>query len=612
MSKIFSRAYEHPFALTLFVPMALLIVHAAFYMPFLVDDALISLRYAERLLDGKGLTWNDGFPVEGYSNLSWILLTAGLGSLGMDLILSSRLLGITCMLGILLANWIGWRDHLSGNRKPVFIGAQCLFSMSAPIAVWSIAGLEQPLVGLMLASAVVSIWKYLEAESQSLRYLGVASFCLGVLCITRPDGPLFSVSIAFAIILLRGINLKSISHGFLLAIFPLLMFGGQLLFRLSFYQDWVPNTAYAKVSPSLYHAFLGLLYVSIGLLLLAPFSHFVLKLFYTKNYDHEYRDRVVVSVCLLLPWMIYLVFIGGDIFAAFRHFVAIIVILTLTFPLVDKMLFDNKKYGENNYKKLKIYGGIFLVFQFFSPSSLLAHFERWEWDGQVLAKVLKTAYGDQQPLFAVTAAGTLPYFTGFPSVDMLGLNDHFLARHPPESFSGGFIGHELGNGPYVMSKSPDLISFCLPKGSLEACFISGKEMQQMPEFAESYVPVIYKGFDPYLVESIVWVMKDSDKVGVIKKRDQIEIPAYLFGGVEPAATYLNSEGRLVVDLTEGQELRFSYDGIAREIKWAEVYPASEAATVAFQVEEGVLVLTLKSDSDTKEVEKIVLGLAARG
>ena len=37
-----------------------LVLHAVSYLPFISDDALISLRYAQRLLDGGGLTWNDG------------------------------------------------------------------------------------------------------------------------------------------------------------------------------------------------------------------------------------------------------------------------------------------------------------------------------------------------------------------------------------------------------------------------------------------------------------------------------------------------------------------------------------------------------------------------
>lgn len=465
-------------------------------------------------------------------------------------------------------------------------------------------------MGLTLAWALVLVWKFLEKEREGLKYLLLASLCLGVLSITRPDGPIFSVSIALAIILLRGINVRSISHCMALAIFPLIMYGGQLIFRFHFYQDFVPNTAYVKVSPSLYHWFLGLLYVSCGWLLLAPFSHFVTKLFYAKNYDSEYRDRIIVSLCVLLCWAIYLVFIGGDIFAAFRHFVAIIVVFSLTFPLVDKMLFGSEKYSENNYKKLKIYTVIFLALQFLSPTSLLAHYERWEWDGQVLSKVLKTAYGNQQPLFAVTAAGTLPYFTGFPALDMLGLNDHFLARNPPDSFSSGFIGHELGNGSYVMSKLPDLISFCMPRGSLKACFISGKEMQEMPEFEKNYVPVIYKGLDPYRVESIVWVRKYSDKVGVVSQKHQLEIPAYLFHDGTPSTTYLNEEGTLVVDLKASQEIGFNHESHFGEVMSVEVYPetARESTRIEYIINERGLEIKISSKAGGVGIEKIVVGL----
>ena len=48
-------------------------------LPWIVDDAFISLRYADRLVAGEGLTWTDGERVEGYSNLLWVLATALLG-----------------------------------------------------------------------------------------------------------------------------------------------------------------------------------------------------------------------------------------------------------------------------------------------------------------------------------------------------------------------------------------------------------------------------------------------------------------------------------------------------------------------------------------------------
>jgi hypothetical protein len=58
--------------------------HAARYWPFIADDALISLRYGDRLLGGHGLTWTDGERVEGYSNLLWVLGCAALAVIGVN------------------------------------------------------------------------------------------------------------------------------------------------------------------------------------------------------------------------------------------------------------------------------------------------------------------------------------------------------------------------------------------------------------------------------------------------------------------------------------------------------------------------------------------------
>ena len=83
-------------------PLLLLALHITLYQPFFADDALISLRYAERFVQGLGLTWNDGERVEGYSNLAWVLATAALHALGMDLISAARVLGIIGMSGALV------------------------------------------------------------------------------------------------------------------------------------------------------------------------------------------------------------------------------------------------------------------------------------------------------------------------------------------------------------------------------------------------------------------------------------------------------------------------------------------------------------------------------
>jgi hypothetical protein len=97
---------------------ALACLHAARFLPFLTDDALISLRYARRLLDGAGLTWTDGERVEGYTNLLWVLGVAAVGALGIDLVDAARLLGFTCTVAVQGA--IAWRHAQSADSSSRF------------------------------------------------------------------------------------------------------------------------------------------------------------------------------------------------------------------------------------------------------------------------------------------------------------------------------------------------------------------------------------------------------------------------------------------------------------------------------------------------------------
>ena len=84
------------FSLPAFVVAAfLLLMHAAWYMPYVADDSLISLTYAVRLATGEGLTWASGEHVEGYSNPLWVLVVSGLIRLGIDALLAARLLGVS-------------------------------------------------------------------------------------------------------------------------------------------------------------------------------------------------------------------------------------------------------------------------------------------------------------------------------------------------------------------------------------------------------------------------------------------------------------------------------------------------------------------------------------
>jgi hypothetical protein len=66
-------------------------------------------------------------------------------------------------------------------------------------------------------------------------------------------------------------------------------------------------------------------------------------------------------------------------------------------------------------------------------------------------------------LVATNCAGSLPYFSELPVIDMLGLTDAHIARSRPDRSQ--WIGHEKGDGTYVLGRRPDLLIFGGPEGS---------------------------------------------------------------------------------------------------------------------------------------------------
>jgi hypothetical protein len=74
----------------LLVPPVLILIAGTIYMQYRTqdrgfDDAYISFRYAQNLVEGHGLVYNPGERVQGYSNLLYTLLSAlGIALFGPD------------------------------------------------------------------------------------------------------------------------------------------------------------------------------------------------------------------------------------------------------------------------------------------------------------------------------------------------------------------------------------------------------------------------------------------------------------------------------------------------------------------------------------------------
>jgi arabinofuranosyltransferase len=506
-----------------------LFAHASYYYPFLSDDALISLRYAARLLDGEFLTWNNGEYVEGYSNLLWILMNAALALFGIDLIVSVRLLGF---ISVLMIPVLFFYDRIFKQGKTIddlWLGA-IYYSFAAPISVWAIGGLEQPVLMLLFAFSLYLIPRFF-ADSSNPKNILLLALAFSLMILTRPDTPLFIVAFVLTFILHGSPSQKSQKIIPLIKIlsFPIATFIGQLAFRMFFYKDFLPNTAYVKITPSGNHLLNGLEYVFGALFFMLPFSIFAFKQLFSSSKLKSNPSYLYILIFLVL-YFPYLIFIGGDVFPAYRHMgVVIVAFFWLILDSNHQIMSFLSRFDRFSGKAIKpilisCFVLLFIGLQFVNTPSRRAKHERWEWIGKELGINLKQTFTVAQPLVAVTAAGCIPYWSELPALDMLGLNDKHIAKNRPIDVGDGMLGHELGDADYVLSRKPDLIIFNI---GTYPTFRTGRELEQIEKFHAEYKPIsIYLQESDF--HSKVYIRLNSSKVGIIRNDDEITIPGYLF------------------------------------------------------------------------------------
>ncbi|MDR2238055.1 MAG: glycosyltransferase family 39 protein [Chryseobacterium sp.] len=541
--------YRHFFIVSLIV----FFLTCYFYYPFFSDDSLISLRYVQRFLEGKGLTWTDGHRVEGYSNLLWVLAVSLPGKLGMDLILAARIWGIlctVCMIGAILRYF----SKQPVKKEYVFFAVGLLVT-SPTLAVWAIGGLEQPMYVLLVTLAVIEVIEIV--NTGSLKRGLYLSIWLGLLALTRPDGFLFTL---IASSFLLALNLKSRKNLVKIALFslfiPALFLSFQLIFRYAYYGELVPNTALVKVKVTLHHILRGGLYqlrAFAGTFILSALG---LYFFYILA---VVRKKTLGFYLLLnvLAWGGYVTLVGGDIFPAFRHYYVLLIFFT--FSIIFGL--DAIRFRFNRKWILLMIPAFILnaVIQLYIPQNYNAVEERWEFRGMQLGKALKNTFPDNT-LIAVTAAGCIPYSSELPAVDMLGLNDYYIPRHPPADFGYGPLGHELGDGNYVLERNPDIIIF---NTGANPVFPVGEQLLADKRFSDRYEKIHAVNKDQ---KHILFLNKYSKNTGINLQGNELKIPGYFFKHQTDTLSIFRNN-RLVKNMTKGNAYKLTLKQILPK-KWS--------------------------------------------
>lgn len=234
------------------VPFLLYLVHACLFGTWIVDDAGISFAYARNLMAGHGLVAQPGLPpVEGYSNFLWVLLMALFFPLRLfDPVLTPKLVGVVLTGGFFLGMTWALRklDPAGGAVAAV---ALALTALNTSFTVWTVSGLENPLyvalIGLLFALLVQE-----RAGGPRPWISAAAGAAAAGIALTRPDGLLYAALYPLLTLGAEGRPLRIGAAAGRIARFSasfLVLFGGFLAFRLSYFGDLQPNTYYAKSAP---------------------------------------------------------------------------------------------------------------------------------------------------------------------------------------------------------------------------------------------------------------------------------------------------------------------------------------------------------------------------
>jgi hypothetical protein len=396
--------------------------------------------------------------------------------------------------------------------------------LSSPFSMWSLGGLEQPLLACMLMWAASLMLSWLDAARPSTgAAMGIGVF-LGLACISRADAALFTAAFYTAAVVADktadGTSMRSLLSRARILPVPILFFVGQLIFRKMYYHEWLPNTAYVKVAFTGHRLYTGIRYVcyairtDIVFVLLVAIGSYAL-----------WRAGRKKTVAFLLTvgcfWTIYLAVIGGDIFPAYRHFEPVIALFGYLVAGCAFLAVDAAGAWRRGAA-----AALLMLTALVSTSDALSDQEHWELEGKSLGLFLHQAFGAQQALLSSDAAGVVPFYAELPVLDPLGLNDYHIAHEASRVRGHGWVGHELGDGKYILDKKPDLLLFSSFEDDRPG-FPADEQIVSDPRFAQYYQEVRFDTPEPHAIRAMLYIRRIDGRLGIEEGGTKIIVPGYL-------------------------------------------------------------------------------------
>lgn len=421
---------------------ALGILHVVLYWFYQPDDAFIYSVYVKNWVAGNGLTFN-GEVVEGFSSVSWTLLSALVAWPGVEPLQAAKYLGLASYVGaagLLLLIHRRFEGAFQPWSRLALLAMFCSFPL---LALWAPAAMEGILFALLLVASCYAC--YLAFETSKASHYALAGLLFGCLALTRPEGGAFFGAILVYAASRFLLGRKGSWGGLVMAGVVFLMVVGMLvLWRYSLFGELFPTTVSAKTGN-----LSGQIRVGIGYVLRFAADYFYLILPY------------LLATALLIRrggaqgWWAWIVFIYVGGYVAFNLLVGGDWMIGYRFlmPVVPLMISSCALALVGLPRSVGLLPLAFAGYSVWLSTQLYAEArtERMATDGDIIMGHHIAAMNlPPDSRVAVVDAGAIPYFSGLPTIDMVGLNNQHISRLP-----GGFM--QKWDNDYVLSLQPKVI-----------------------------------------------------------------------------------------------------------------------------------------------------------
>jgi hypothetical protein len=442
----------------------------------LVDDAMITMRYANNFANGFGIVWNIGeSPIQGFTNLGWMLYLSLIHLLPVDsskislLVMSSSIVILILLVSIIYKLTF----YLSNSSKKTALVAAIITAFYFPLIFWSLRGMEVGLITLLIFLSALYAFK-LENKSNT-KYAFILGSLILLAIVVRFDS-IIQIGLILLYLFLTTLKSKNYIINLIPAVFFVIGIAGLLLFQYIYFGDPLPNTYYLKVSniPAIEKALLGLdVFFDYGVREILPL--FLITVGGVIYYKELQNKKIYLLLSMFSIQVVYSIYVGGDyaepynrpqVDAVNRFVTQGMPALFIVFSIViiktieDLLALKNRTQKEiSNSKALIIAASTLLVLSaesWYKNELDGAPLLKWDIWRATLGVHIKNNTSDTASI-AVHAAGQIPYYSERKTIDLLGKSDPHVARIPPATKFRP--GHNKWDYNYsIKKKLPDLVA----------------------------------------------------------------------------------------------------------------------------------------------------------